>query len=312
VCGEVEPAAHGCTILAQKSSSERGWCTPDEGWSITVQPAVAYTHVFSGPILVGAGDIATCSNTGDEATADLLDNIGGTVFTTGDNAYDAGTDEDFESCYEPSWGRHKARTYPSVGNHEYNTANASGYFDYFGAAAGDPSEGYYSYNLGGWHIVVLNSACENVGGCEDDSPMLEWLSNDLAANPKTCTLAYWHHPLFSSGGVHGNDARMRPTWDALYAAGADLVLNGHEHNYERFAPQSPSGAYDAASGMREFVVGTGGGSLYGWGTIQPNSEVRNADTHGVLKLTLNPSSYDWEFVPVTGKSFTDSGGDSCH
>jgi acid phosphatase type 7 len=271
-----------------------------------------YTNIFSAPVLVGAGDIATCPNTGDEDTAALLDDIDSAVFTLGDNAYEGGTDADFENCYDPSWGRHKARTYPSVGNHEYHTADASGYFNYFGAAAGDPTEGYYSYNLGNWHIVVLNSMCENVGGCGDDSPMLEWLKNDLTTNPQSCTLAYWHHPLFSSGGVHGNDTKMRPAWDILYAAGADVVLSSHEHVYERFAPQSPSGAYDPTSGIREFVVGTGGADLYGWGTIQPNSEVRNNTAHGVLKLTLNATSYDWEFVPVADEPFTDSGSGSCH
>ena len=268
-------------------------------------------------ILVGAGDIADCSqaegasSTGGEATAKLLDRIAGTVFAAGDLAYESGTDSEFEKCYERSWGRHKARTYPAPGNHEYYTANASDYFNYFGAAAGDPTKGYYSYDLGEWHIVVLNSMCENVGGCTDGSPMLGWLKNDLAANLKTCTLAYWHHPLFSSG-YHGNDAKMKPTWDALYAADVDVVVNGHDHDYERFAPQNPSGTTDSERGIREFVVGTGGASLRPFEGIKPNSEVRNADTHGVLKLTLRSGDYDWKFVPVEGKTFTDSGSGSCH
>jgi len=280
--------------------------------SVGVLASAFYTNIFSAPVLVGAGDIATCPNTGDEDTVALLDDIDGAVFTLGDNAYEGGTDADFENCYEPSWGRHKPRTYPSVGNHEYGTADASGYFNYFGAAAGDPTEGYYSYNLGNWHIVVLNSMCENVGGCGDDSPMLEWLRNDLSTNPQSCTLAYWHHPLFSSGSVYGNDTKMRSAWDALYASGADVILSAHEHVYERFAPQTPGGAYDPTSGIREFLVGTGGEALYGWGTIQPNSEVRNNTAHGVLKLTLNATSYDWEFVPVADETFTDSGSGSCH
>ncbi len=268
-------------------------------------------------ILLGAGDIADCfhyegaDSTGGEATAKLLDRMVGTVFTTGDNAYGSGTAAEFEECYEPSWGRHKARTYPSPGNHEYYTANASGYFKYFGAAAGDPSKGFYSYNLGEWHVIVMNSMCENVSGCEDDSPMLRWLKEDLAANPKTCTLAYWHHPLFSSGH-HGDNAVMKPTWNALYAANVDVVLNGHDHDYERFAPQDPNGVADSEVGIREFVVGTGGASLRPFGTIKPNSEVRNADTHGVLKLTLRPTGYDWKFVPVANGSFTDSGSGGCH
>lgn len=263
--------------------------------------------IFSVPVLVGAGDIATCPSTGDEATADLIDDIDGTVFTVGDNVYPDGTDADFENCYEPSWGRHKPRTFPGPGNHEYHTPGASGYFDYFGAAAGDPAEGYYSYNVGAWHVVVLNS---NVA-VEPGFAQQEWLRADLASNTTSCTVAYWHHPLFSSG-LHGNQNSMKPIWDALYAANVDVVVNGHDHDYERFALQDPSGEADPARGIREFVVGTGGGGLRPFETIQPNSEVRNADTHGVLKLTLNPTSYDWEFIPVTGETFTDSGSDSCN
>jgi hypothetical protein len=263
------------------------------------------------PVMVGAGDIARCSSPGAEATAKLLDGIPGTVYTTGDNAYESGTTTEFANCYDPTWGRHKARTKPAPGNHEYNTPGASGYFGYFGAAAGDPSKGYYSYDLGGWHIISLNSMCEYVGGCGASSPMVDWLQKDLAANPKSCTLAYFHHPLFSSG-EHGNQTKMRPTWDALYAANADVVLNGHDHHYERFAQQSPSGAADPARGIREFVVGTGGGSHYSVVSIQPNSQVRNTDTYGVLKLTLRPTSYDWQFVPEAGQNFTDSGTTSCH
>jgi hypothetical protein len=263
------------------------------------------------PILVGTGDIASCANQNDEATAKLLDGISGTVFAAGDTAYDSGTAAEFNNCYDPTWGRHKARTYPVPGNHEYRTANASGYFGYYGAVAGDPSGGYYSYNLGQWHIVALNSMCDQVGGCTESSPMVTWLKQDLAANPKTCTIAYFHHPLFSSG-EHGNQPFMKPTWDALYAADADVVVSGHDHNYERFAPQDPSGAADQARGIREFVVGNGGRELRPFGTIKANSEVRNSTTYGVLKLTLHPTSYDWQFVPVAGQSFTDSGSDQCH
>ena len=263
------------------------------------------------PVLVGAGDIARCSSSGDEATARLLDGIAGTVYTTGDNAYGSGTPTEFADCYHPSWGRHKARTRPTPGNHEYNTSSASGYFDYFGVAAGARSEGYYAYDLGRWRVYALNSMCEEVGGCGSTSPMLTWLKKDLAANPKACTLAYFHHPLFSSG-VHGNQAKMRPTWRALYAANAEVVLNGHDHSYERFAPQRPDGTRDGKRGIREFVVGTGGGSHYAFGTIKANSQARNATTYGVLKLTLHPDSYDWQFVPEAGKSFTDSGTTGCH
>jgi hypothetical protein len=271
------------------------------------------TAAQSDPVLVGAGDIASCSSSGDEATANLLDGISGTVFTLGDNAYQSGTAAEFANCYDPSWGRHKARTMPTVGNHEYYlSAGASGYFGYFGAAAGESNKGYYSYDRGQWHIISLNSMCENVGGCGATSPMVTWLKADLAANPTSCTAAYFHHPLFNSGAEHGNDPKMRPSWDALYAAGAEVVLSGHEHTYERFAPQTPGGAADASQGIREFVVGTGGKSHYPFGVIQPNSQVRNADTNGVIKLTLHPGSYEWRFVPEAGKTFTDSGSDQCH
>jgi hypothetical protein len=263
------------------------------------------------PVLVGAGDIARCSSPGAEATAKLLDGIPGTVFTTGDNAYESGTAAEFANCYEPTWGRHKARTKPSPGNHEYNTAGASGYFGYFGTAAGDPSKGYYAYDLGQWRVYALNSMCEEVGGCGAASPMVTWLENDLAANPADCTLAYFHHPLFSSG-EHGNQTKMGPTWDALYAANADVVVNGHDHHYERFAPQRPDGTRDRERGIREFVAGMGGGSHYPLGTVEPNSQARNTDTYGVLKLTLHPTSYDWRFVPEAGKTFADSGTRGCH
>jgi acid phosphatase type 7 len=266
----------------------------------------------SDPVFVGAGDIASCASSGDEATANLLDGIPGTVYTLGDNAYQSGTDAEFANCYNPSWGRHKARTKPSVGNHEYLTADASGYYNYFGAAAGEASKGYYSYDLGAWHIIALNSMCENVGGCGPDSTMVTWLQQDLATNSSSCTLAYWHHPVFSSGSAHGNDPKMIPSWDALYAGGADVVLSGHDHDYERFAPQTSSELADPAQGIREFVVGTGGRSHRGFGTIRANSEVRNSDTYGVLKLTLHASSYEWQFVPEAGKAFTDSGTTSCH
>ena len=264
----------------------------------------------SDPVLVGAGDIASCSSSGDEATAALLDRIPGTVFTTGDNVYDSGTTSEFADCYDPSWGRHKSRTRPAAGNHEYATAGASPYFAYFGASAGDPGKGYYSYNLGAWHLVVLNSNCGSVGGCGAGSPQEQWLRQDLAANPAVCTAALWHHPLFSSG-EHGGNTSVRPLWQALYDYRADVVLNGHDHTYERFAPQNPTGSLDLARGIREFVVGTGGKSHYPISSSKPNSEVSNDDTFGVLKLSLHPTGYDWQFIPEAGKSFTDAGSAGC-
>ena len=258
--------------------------------------------------MVGAGDIAGCSTSGDEATALLLDGIAGTVFTLGDNAYDSGSTTEYNNCYHPTWGRQKARTKPVPGNHEYVTANAAGYFGYFGSAFGTSTTGYYSYDLGDWHIVALNSSVAHEAGSAQE----QWLRADLAASTKTCTLAYWHHPRFSSGAGHGNDASMQPVWQALYDANADVILSGHDHDYERFAPQTPSGVADATRGIREFVVGTGGRSHYGLGTLKANSQVFNGDTFGVLKLTLSAGTYAWEFVHVDGGTFADSGTGSCH
>jgi hypothetical protein len=286
-------------------------CVPSPG-EMTLTPTHTETSTatpVSGndSILVGAGDIAYCNSNGDEATADLLDGIPGTIYTTGDNAYPDGTAAEFMDCYDPSWGRHKARTYPSAGNHDYHTADAAGYFDYFGSVAGDPDKGYYSYDLGAWHIIVLNSNIPvDVG-----SPQEQWLRADLAAHPVTCTLAYWHHPRFSSGTIHGSNTRVQPLWQALYDFGADVVLAGHEHNYERFAPQDPQGVTDQVRGIRQFVVGSGGRSHYPFGNPIANSEVRNDDTYGVLKLTLHSKSYSWEFVSEAGKTFIDSGSASC-
>ena len=266
------------------------------------------------PVLVAAGDIASCASSGDEATADLLATIDGTVITLGDNAYEQGLAENYRECYYPTWGTFKDRTLPIPGNHEYETEGAQGYFDYFGDAAGDPSKGYYSYDLAGWHIVALNSnECLQISGCRFVSPQVRWLKADLAANEdRTCTLAYMHHPRFSSGEVHGSTPEVGPLWEALYEEGADVVLSGHEHNYERFAPQDPGGSADTERGIREFVVGTGGKSHYQIEVPLTNSEVHNDYTHGVLKLTLHPKSYDWRFIPIRGEAFTDSGRGRCY
>jgi hypothetical protein len=262
------------------------------------------------PVLVGAGDIADCTVTGDNATGDLLDGIGGTVVTLGDNVYRSGTATEFATCYAETWGRHKARTRPATGNHDYLTAGASGYFGYFGSAAGDPKKGYYSYDLGTWHIVVLNSNCDAIGGCGTTSPQAYWLRANLAANMDKDVLAYWHHPRYSSG-THGANLRMRPFWEILYAAGADVVLNGHDHDYERFARQDPWGREDTPFGIREFVVGTGGAELRPLASRAANSQVFSSTT-GVLRLTLRKGAYDWEFVPIAGSTFRDSGTTVTH
>jgi Calcineurin-like phosphoesterase len=263
-------------------------------------------------ILVGAGDIADCKDlSGAEATAKLLDQVAGTVMAVGDLAYPDGSKENFD-CYNKTWGRAKARTRPAPGNHEFHSSGATPYFDYFGVAAGDPKTGYYSYELGKWHIIVLNSECVAVGGCEAGSPQEKWLRTDLAAHPAPCTLAYWHKPLFSSGGAHGNDLTVKPLFQALYDANADVVVNGHDHDYERFAPQDPEGSPDAKRGIREFVAGTGGKNHRPFGEPKPNSELRDATAFGILKLILKPKAYDWQFIPEAGKSFTDSGTGNCH
>jgi Calcineurin-like phosphoesterase len=262
-----------------------------------------------GSVLVGAGDIASCGSTGDSATAALVRDIPGTVFTTGDNAYESGTAAEYADCYGPTWGAFRDRTRPSPGNHDYHSAGATGYFGYFGARAGDQSRGYYAYDLGTWRIYALNSNCAAVGGCDAGSAQERWLRADLAAHSRHCVLAYWHHPLFSSG-PHGNHLKMRAFWEALYAAHADLVINGHDHLYERFRRQSPSGRA-TRRGIQEFVVGTGGRSHYAVDRIKANSVARNSTTFGVLRLRLLDTGWTWRFVPVAGKTYTDRGERTC-
>ena len=264
-------------------------------WLAAAPPAQA-----ADPLVAAAGDIAcnrlptTPDQCHQQATSDLL--VGrplSAVLVLGDVQYDNGDLPDYYNFYDPTWGRVKAITRPAAGNHEYYTVDAQSYFTYFGAAAGPPTTGYYSYDIGAWHVVVLNSNCGRVGGCFRGSPQDDWLRADLAAHQNDCTLAYWHHPHFSSGPGYDDNSGRNPTtafWYSLYEAGADLVLGGHDHSYERFAPQDPEGELDLAYGMRQFVVGTGGRS---WGTFPTpslNSEVREGQTHGVLELTLRPTS----------------------
>ena len=277
--------------------------------SVAVAPATAAP---GSVVLVGAGDIATCTGAGDDQTAAILDQVPGTVFTLGDNAYEDGTKSEFERCYAPTWGRQLHRTMPAPGNHEYETRDAAGYFAYFGARAGDNDDGYYAYDLGGWRIYSLNSNCSKiVGGCGDGSPQLEWLRDDLAAHPTRCSLAYWHHPRFSSG-QHGDIPAMDAIWKTLATAGTELVLAGHDHDYERFAPMASDGARDEVDGITSFVVGTGGKELRGFDTVVPNSVVRNADTWGVLQLVLAPEAWSARFLPVAGSTFRDDAAGACH
>jgi hypothetical protein len=263
------------------------------------------------PVLVGAGEIGECGPSGDEETARLIDGIGGTVFTTGNNAYPNGTAGQYAMCYGTSWGRFEARTRPAVGNLDYQTEGALGYRGYFGpAATGADGKTWYSYDLGRWHVVVLDSTCAKIGGCDSASPEGRWLASDLAASRARCTITIWNQPRFSSG-EHGDYVDVEPFWQALYAAGADVVVNGHDHDYERFKPQTPDGEVDLEKGIREFVVGTGGTPLGPFGPGKPNSEIRVSVTQGVLKLTLRPQGYDWQFIPTSG-SFSDSGSAPCH
>ena len=278
-----------------------------------ISPEPTPVAIPTDPVLVGAGDIVDCiDRVGSIKTAALIDKIPGMVFTLGDNVYESGSIEDFAQCYEPTWGRFRNRTRPAPGNHDYRMRGARGYFQYFGPAAGDPARGYYGYDIGAWHVIVLNSNCKEIGGCGAASAEAAWLKQDLASHPALCTVAMYHHPRFSSAS-HGDITWMDDLWKILAAGGVDVVLAGHDHVYERFAPLDAAGRPDADHGIRSFIVGTGGKSHYKFDkALHPASEAHNADTFGVLKLTLHPDSYDWEFLPVAGGSFHDSGSGRCH
>lgn len=300
------------SVRAQADFATR--VTPQSNPSQEAAQREPSTRTFT---LVGAGDISTCKHLESaQATARLIRQIPGTVFAAGDLAYESGSPDQFRNCYDKAWGEFKDRTEPALGNHEYGTHSATGYFQYWGAQAGPAGKGYYSYDLGDWHIVVLNTNCKAraMGGCNRGSPEEAWLRSDLAKYPDRCILAYGHHPLFSSGlfRSHARHPELTPFWEDLYAAHADLVLAGHEHSYERFAPQDPQGNPDSARGIREIVVGTGGRSHSPLGLPTRNSEARDWKTYGVLKLTLSPGKYHWEFIPVEGQTFHDSGDGVCH
>jgi hypothetical protein len=298
-----------CLILAAIAAAGVAAC--GDGSGDEPQPAPKPDRAPGPAVVLAAGDIAYCGPTPDEETARLLGRERGTVLALGDLAYPSGTPKEFERCYGPSWGRFKDRTRPVPGNHEYAASDsADGYFGYFGEAAHPPS-GYYSFDLGGWHLIALNSELCDTEGCGPESEQLRWLQRDLADNRTRCTLAYWHHPRFSSGVEHGSDDVVAPLWDVLYESGADVVLNGHEHIYERFAPQDPDGQLDPGRGIRQFVVGTGGAPHDGLGAVLPTTQARDADTYGVLKLTLGSGEYDWRFLAAEG-DYRDSGSGSCH
>jgi hypothetical protein len=290
----------------------------DTAGNAGLSPAVTFTvtagNATAGdPELITAGDIAGCDTIGDEQTASLLANMPGTIQTLGDNVYLDGSPQQFTDCFDPTWGQFKARIRPGIGDHEYRMPDAAGYFGYYGAAAGEPGKGYYSYDLGAWHVVVTNGVCEDVpGGCAAGSPQMTWLQSDLAASQAACTMVVIAGPLYSSGSVHGPEPSFRPFWQTLIGAGADVVLSGDEHQYERFAPMTADGRSDPVGGLRQFIVGTGGRGTSPINGPQPNSEAREDDTLGLLKLTLHGTSYDWQFVPVAGATFSDTGSASCH
>lgn len=255
-------------------------------------------------MLLAVGDIGYCDANNDDLVGQLAASLPGTIALLGDNAYDRGSVSEYVNCFDPTWGPLRDRLRPVPGNHEYETRHAAGYFSYFGAGVGKPGEGWYSYDLGAWHLIALNSECGAIeGGCDKGSAELTWLFDDLAAHRPQCTLAYWHHPRYSSGR-HGDNAMTDKLWAALSQFGVDVVLEGHDHDYERIAP---------IDGIRSFVVGTGGRSLYAWpGSPGPHTEVRNNDTYGLLELTLRPTDFSWRFIPAAGGSFTDSGTSACH
>jgi acid phosphatase type 7 len=283
-----------------------------------VPTSPASLNIASGaltdPVLMGTGDICITSAIDKAAaTAALVQaRPNATVFTLGDNSNESGTAAQFEACFDKTWGTFKDRIHPTPGNHDYVTNGASGYYDYFGDAAGPNGKGYYSYDLpNNWHVVVLNAICSQVGGCERGSPQEQFLAADLEAHARAHVVAMWHIPAFSSGDAHGNNDDYRAFWEDLYAARAEIVLNGHDHDYERFAPQAPDGRADP-NGIREFVVGTGGASQRSFGRIDDNSEVRHSGTFGVLALTLRAEGYDWQFIPVAGETFSDAGSQETH
>jgi acid phosphatase type 7 len=281
---------------------------------LTATPGVGKPRTVT---LVGAGDIAGCNFKADRKTARLVGKIPGTIFTLGDHTYPDGTRQQFRNCYHPTWGKYKKRTRPAVGNHDYHTAGAKPYFNYFRWRAGRP-RGYYSYDRGSWHIVALNSNCNKVGGCEKTSTQGKWLRNNLAnTTNKQCTLAYFHHPLYSTGNNVTNP-NVKPLWQILYNHHAEVIVNGHAHRYERYAPLTSGGKTDLQNGTRQIVAGTGGAPSGSEVQQAPGVRVVETGTSGVLKLELSAGFYSWMFVAVDGTpngkvmDSTPTGTESCH
>jgi len=283
-----------------------------QGGGFGIRQGCSMLVAAAGDIACEPGEERTSGTCHHRDTSDLLVSGGlAAVLPLGDLQYEDGALEKFKKSYDPTWGRVKDITHPAVGNHEYLTEDANGYFDYFRAAAGERSRGYYSFDLDGWHLIALNSVCGAVGGCDAGSPQHEWLKADLAASNAACTLAYWHAPRFASGH-YSNDTDYQPFWELLFEDGAEIVLNGHDHSYQRYAPMTPTGTRNDEKGIREFVVGTGGKNHTAVDSSGTNREAAEDGTYGVLQLTLREGSYDWRFVPDVRGGYTDSGSGTCH
>lgn len=297
-------------LLALAACSDGESTSPSSSTTTSTESSSKTASAASATVLA-VGDIGTCESDDDEAVAELVETLAGSVLLLGDIVYPSGTTDQFANCFDPAWGQFRSRFRPVPGNHEYKTAAAAGYFGYFGHGAGEPNKGWHSFDAGPWHVVALNSNCAAVGGCAAGSEQERWLRADLARSTARCTLAYWHHARFSSGSVHGSDPVTGDLWRALADSQAEVVVTAHEHHYERFAPLDPGGRVDPARGIRSFVVGTGGRSHYEFGEPREGSEVRNASTFGLLELTLSAEGYRWRFVPVGGEGFTDEGEGRC-
>lgn len=304
----------GLTVVGSLVVAISAFMTGTAGRSTNVAVAPSFSppaEILPGAdVVLAVGDIAVCGEANDELTGRLVESLPGTILTLGDQAYESGAEDEFEECFDPSWGSVKKRIRPVLGNHDDATAAGGPYYEYFGDAAGTAGLGWYSFEVGDWHIIALNSNCA-ADRCDAGSPQGEWLEADLAQHRNKCTLAFWHQPRWSSG-EHGSDPAVGDLWKMLYDAGVEAVLSGHDHDYERFAAMDSNGSADPERGIRQFVVGTGGRSLDPFGPVQPNSEARSNVSYGVLRLALQGDRYDWEFIPSTAGGYTDAGSGACH